>query len=45
MTTDDKIRDEKLRCNINRQSAKISALQSGQIDRYEYLADIKNTFY
>ena len=45
MTTDDKIRDEKLRCNINRQSAKISALQSGQIDRYEYLTDIKNTFY
>ena len=37
MTTDDKIRDEKLQCNINRQTAKISALQSGQIDKYEYL--------
>ena len=39
MTTDDKIRDEKLQCNINRQTAKISALQSGQIDKYEYLTD------
>ena len=37
MTTDDKIRDEKLQCNINIQTAKISALQSGQIDKYEYL--------
>ena len=39
MTTDDKIRDEKLQCNINIQTAKISALQSGQIDKYEYLTD------
>ena len=37
MTTDDKIRDEKLQCNINRQTAKISVLQSRQIDKYEYL--------
>ena len=33
----DKIRDEKLRYNINRQEAKISALSSGKIDKYEYL--------
>ena len=39
MTTDDKIRDEKLQCNINIQTAKISALQSEQIDKYEYLTD------
>ena len=33
----DKIRDEKLQYNINRQEAKISALSSGKIDKYEYL--------
>ena len=37
MTTDDKIRDEKLQDNINREAAKISALSSGKIDKYEYL--------
>ena len=35
MTTD-KIRDEKLQYDINREAAKI-ALQSGKIDKYEYL--------
>ena len=37
MTIDDQIRDEKLQFNINREAAKISALSSGKIDRYEYL--------
>ena len=38
MIIDDKIRDEKLQCNINSEGAKISALSSGKIDKYEYLA-------
>ena len=38
MTVDDKIRDEKLQYDINREVAKISALSSGKIDKYEYLA-------
>ena len=33
---DDKIRDEKLLYDINREAAKISALSSGKIDKYEY---------
>ena len=37
MTIDDKIEDEKLQCDINRDLAKISALLSGEIDKYEYL--------
>ena len=37
MTNDDKIRDEKLQNNINREAGKISALSSGKIDKYEYL--------
>ena len=37
MTLDDKIRDEKLQYDINREAAKISALSSGKIDKYEYL--------
>ena len=37
MAIDDTIRDEKLRNNINRDAAKISALSSGKIDKYEYL--------
>ena len=37
MTIDDKIKDEKLQCDINREAAKISALSSGKIDKYEYL--------
>ena len=36
MTTDDKIRDKKLRYDINREVAKIVALSSGKIDKYEY---------
>ena len=41
MTTDDKIRDEKLQYNINRETVKISALSSGKIDKYEYLTGEK----
>ena len=37
MTTDDQIKDEKLQYNINREAAKISALSSGEIRKYEYL--------
>ena len=37
MTLEDQIRDEKLQYDINREAAKISALSSGTIDRYEYL--------
>ena len=33
----DQIRDEKLQYNINREAAKISALSSGEIHKYEYL--------
>ena len=36
MKIDDKIRDEKLQYDINRKAAKISALSSGKIDKYEY---------
>ena len=34
MTIKDQTRDEKLRYDINRESAKISALSSGKIDKY-----------
>ena len=35
--TIDKIRDKKLQHDINREVAKISALSSGKINKYEYL--------
>ena len=38
MAIDDKIRDEKLLCDINREATKVSALSSGKIDKYEYLS-------
>ena len=37
MIIDHQIRDEKLQYDINREVAKISALSSGKIDKYEYL--------
>ena len=37
MTVIDKIRDEKLQYNINREVAKISPLASGKIGKHEYL--------
>ena len=39
MIIDDKIRDEKLQNDINRDVAKISPLLSSKIDKYEYLTD------
>ena len=37
MTIDDQIRDGNLQYDINREAAKISALSSGKIHKYEYL--------
>ena len=37
MTTEDKIIDEKLQHDINREAAKILALPSVKINQYEYL--------
>ena len=37
MTIEDQIKDKKLQYNINREAAKISAISSGKIDKYEYL--------
>ena len=37
MGIDDKIRGGKLRYDINRDAAKILALSSGKINKYEYL--------
>ena len=34
MAIDDKIRDQKLQYEINRETAKISALLSGKLDKY-----------
>ena len=38
MTITDRIREEKLQYDINREVVKLSALSSGKIDKYEYLA-------
>ena len=37
MTINDQVIDENLQYNINREAAKISALSSEKIDKYEYL--------
>ena len=37
MTIDDKIRGKKPQYDIKRKVAKISALSSGKIDKYDYL--------
>ena len=37
MTINDQIRDEKIQYDINKKTAKISALSSGNIQKYEYL--------
>ena len=39
MTSDAKIKDEKLQYNISREAAKISALSCRKVDKYEYLTD------
>ena len=41
MTIDEKTRDEKLQYDINRETAKISALSLGKIDECEYLTGEK----
>ena len=41
MAVDDKIRDEKLQYDINREAGNILALSSGKIDKYEYLTGEK----
>ena len=41
MTINDKIKDKKVQCNINREEAKVSALLSDKIDKYEYLTGEK----
>ena len=41
MTIEDQIRDEKLQYNINREAAKIFALSSGKIGKYEHLTGEK----
>ena len=37
MTIDDRTRNEKLQYDINKESAKISALSSGKLHKYEYV--------
>ena len=37
MTINDQIKDEELQYDIHREAAKISALSSGKIHKYEYL--------
>ena len=39
MENDDKIRDEKLQFDVNREAAKTSTLSSGKMDNYGYLTD------
>ena len=41
MEIDDKIWDEKLQNDIKGEAAKLSALSSGKIDKYEYLTGKK----
>ena len=42
ITINDQIRDEKLQNDIDREAAKISALPSGKIHKYEYLTQGRN---
>ena len=42
MRIDDKISDEKVQYDINREVTKISALSLGKIDKYEFLTDEEN---
>ena len=44
MTIDEKIKDEKLQYNINREVCKISALSSGIIDKHDYFTCEEYTF-
>ena len=44
MTTNDKVKYEKLEYNINRETIKISELSSGKFDNNEYLTGEKILF-
>ena len=37
MTINNQIKDEKLQYDVNREAAKVSALSSGKLHKYEYL--------
>ena len=39
MAIDDKIKDEKLQYDINREVTKVSVLSSGKVDKYECLTN------
>ena len=45
MKIDDQIKDEKMRYDVNREAAKITALSSGKIDKYNYLTGEKNVAF
>ena len=45
MTTDDQIRDENLRYDINRETAKTSVLSLGKINRNEYLTGRRKYYH
>ena len=42
MTIHDKMKNEKIQYNINREAAKTSALSSGKVDKHEYLTGEEN---
>ena len=42
MKIDGQIKDEKIQYDVNREAAKITALSSGKIDKYNYLTGGKN---
>ena len=44
MRIDDKIRDEKLKCKINREAAKMLALSSAKIDKNRIIEQAKFTY-
>ena len=45
MKIDDQIKDEKMRYDVNREAAKITALSSGKIDKYNYLTGEKSVAF
>ena len=45
MKINDQIKDEKMRYDVNREAAKITALSSGKIDKYNYLTGEKNVAF
>ena len=42
MVIDNQIKDEKQQYDLNREAAKISALSSGKINKYQYLTKYRN---